>query len=178
LLLPFLITSIPAAFLGGYLPVPDTIYLVLLYLSLTYVAYRMLFLAKVKETQSRNTNFHWSTAALAGGLIGLLSGVIGIGGGIFLSPLIVLTGWGTPKQAAASAAAFIFINSISGLTGRVVGESFEMGVFGLMLIPLGIAGALGGSYLGARYLSSDGMRRLLGIILLIAVSRFWFGLLG
>jgi len=115
---------------------------------------------------------------VAGAGIGLLSGIIGIGGGIFLSPLIVLAGWGTPKQAAASSAAFIFINSLSGLLGRLSGGNYEFGILGLALLPVGVIGALGGSHLGARHLSSDAVRRLLGVILAIAVARFWINFLA
>ncbi|MFQ5616683.1 MAG: sulfite exporter TauE/SafE family protein [Anaerolineales bacterium] len=176
LLWPFLLTSIPAAFLGGYIHIGADTYLILLYLSLSYVTFRMLFYHNPKGSGEEELRpFPLAAALAAGGVIGLFSGIIGIGGGLFLSPLIVLTGWGTPKQAAASAAAFIFVNSISGLTGRLIGGSLELGTLGLILLPVGLVGALGGSQLGARYLSSSGLRRVLGVTLLIAVSRFWLG---
>lgn len=177
LLWPFLLTSIPAAFLGGYLQIPSNIYLILLYASLSYVCFRMLFYTQPKGEQPARQFPLWA-AILAGAFIGLLSGIIGIGGGIFLAPLIVLAGWGTPKQAAASAAAFIFINSSSGLIGRLAGENLDFGLLGLVLIPVGILGAIGGSRLGAQYLSNSGMRRVLGVILLIAVTLFWLDFLG
>ena len=109
----------------------------------------------------------------SGAAIGLLSGIIGIGGGIFLSPLIVLAGWGTPKQAAASAAAFIGLNSTSGLVGRLMGGNLELGLLGLSLLPMGLVGAYSGSRLGAQRLSGEALRRLLGAILLAAVLRYW-----
>lgn len=173
LLWPFLLTSVPFAFLGGYLQIDIRLFMLLLYLSLTYVCFRMLF-GKQPPAEIENAGTVAMSAALAaGGVIGLLSGLIGIGGGIFLSPLIVMTRWGTPKQAAASAAGFIFVNSVSGLLGRFIGGNFELGALGITLIPLGILGAIGGSRLGARYLSNARMRRLLGVVLLIAVGRFW-----
>ena len=175
---PFLLTSIPLAFIGGYIHVKSDIYLILLYLSLSYVAVRMLFYTAIKDKTHSLSSFSWSAALASGAGIGLLSGIIGIGGGIFLSPLLVLTGWGTPKQAAASSSAFIFINSITGLTGRILGGNVEFGLLGLSLLPLGLVGALGGSRLGASYISSTGLRRLLGIILLFAVLRFWLQYLG
>lgn len=171
LLFPFLATSVPFAFLGGYIHVPNDIYLILLYTSLTYVALRMLFSPSKEASTGTKTLPLW-TALLSGAMIGLLSGMIGIGGGIFLSPLIVLTGWGTPKQAASSSAGFIFVNSASGLIGRFLGGNFEVGYLGLALVPLGILGAIIGSYIGARRLSNQVVRRLLGIILLIAVIKF------
>ncbi len=179
LLWPFLLTSIPAAFVGGYIHIPTNTYLILLYLSLSYVCARMLFYRELSEAEGEaRREFPLWMGMLAGGAIGLLSGIIGIGGGIFLSPLIVVSRWGTPKQAAASAAAFIFVNSASGLIGRVAGGTLELGILGLALLPAGLIGALGGSRLGARYLSNAGLRRVLGVVLLIAVTRFWVGLLG
>jgi len=195
LLWPFLLTSIPAAFVGGYIRVETNTYLLLLYLALSYVAFRMLFFrgsarggrhklsrsfgvgAASPPVRSNSEelpgSFSLVAALFSGALIGLLSGIIGIGGGIFLSPLIVLAGWGTPKQAAASAAAFVLINSVSGLAGRLWGGNLDLGLLGLSLLPLGVLGALGGSQLGARYLSGEALRRLLGVVLLIAVLRFW-----
>jgi len=179
LLWPFLLTSVPAAFLGGYLKIPVEAYLVLLYLSLTYVAARMLFYRTPKDlSREALVSFSIPVALVAGGLIGLLSGLVGTGGGIFLFPLIVVARWGTPKQAAASAAGFIFVNSVSGLVGRAAGGNLVFGTLGVALLPFGLLGALGGSWLGARYLSGAGLRRVLGVVLFIAVARFWVGFLG
>jgi hypothetical protein len=179
LLWPFLLTSIPMAFVGGYVHISTNTYLMLLYISLSYVAFRMLFFkSETSGVSEQSQQFSLAIAMVCGGLIGLLSGIIGIGGGIFLSPLIVLANWGTPKQAAASAAGFIFINSTSGLIGRLFGGNLDLGLLGLLLLPLGILGALGGSHLGARYLSSSSIRRLLGVILLIAVARYWLSFIA
>lgn len=175
LLWPFLLTSIPAAFIGGYIQVEAQIYFALLYVTLSYVAFRMLFFKDDGKKPSK-LPLSQALALISGGIIGLLSGILGIGGGIFLSPLILIAGWGTPKQAAASAAAFILINSISSVLGRIVGGNMILGVLGLSLLPIGLVGAVGGSYLGARYLSGSGLRRLLGIILLLAVARYGIGL--
>jgi uncharacterized membrane protein YfcA len=101
--------------------------------------------------------------------------MVGIGGGIFLSPFIILAHWGTPKQAAATAAGFIVLNSVSGLAGRLVGGNLMLGTFGAALIPLGIVGALIGSYLGARFFSSLWTRRILGVVLLIAITNYIIG---
>jgi uncharacterized membrane protein YfcA len=130
------------------------------------------------EDERSGKGISLAVGLFSGAGIGLLSGIIGIGGGIFLSPLIVLAGWGTPKQAAASAAGFIFVNSLSGLLGRMVGGNLDIGWVGIALIPIGLLGALAGSRLGARHLSGAALRRLLGIILAIAVLRFWLGYFG
>ena len=177
LLWPFLLTSIPFSFLGGFVEIEADLFMLLLYLSLSYICFRMLFDREDAADHEDIRPLSLTAALGAGGGIGLLSGLIGIGGGIFLSPLIVMAKWGSPKQAAGSAAGFIFINSISGLLGRALGGNFELGTLGISLIPLGILGAVGGSRLGARVLSNAWMRRLLGIILLIAVGRFWISFL-
>lgn len=175
LLIPFLITSLPAAFIGGSLPVNDTTYKVLLYLALTFVAVRLLFFSRRQEdTRSlRPVPFAWALVIGLG--IGLLSGLVGIGGGIFLSPIIIFTRWGSPKQAAAVAAAFIVLNSISGLAGRVSAGTFFLDQFSLSLIPFGVAGALAGSMFGAQRLSGMNIRRALGTVMTLAVTNFWLG---
>lgn len=173
LLIPFLITSLPAAFFGGSLPINDTTYKVLLYLALTFVAVRLLFFSRPQEDTHplRPVPFIW--ALVIGLAIGFLSGMVGIGGGIFLSPIIIFTRWGSPKQAASTAAAFIVLNSISGLAGRVIAGTFLPSQFSLSLIPFGVAGALVGSILGARRLSGVHIRHTLGIVMTLAVTNFW-----
>lgn len=177
LLFPFLVTSLPAAFLGGTFSLPNETYRFLLYTVLTYLALRMVFLPTLAERREEALHALPLWVALgSGALIGLLSGMIGIGGGIFLAPLIVLAGWGTAKQAAASAGAFIALNSLSGLAGRLVAGTFSLGDNGLPLLAAGILGALIGSRLGALQFSHATVRRLLGIILLVAVSVYWLNL--
>jgi uncharacterized membrane protein YfcA len=178
LLVPFLVTSVPAAFIGGYMKISEQTYITLLYLVLTYLALRMLFF----RTPTESTNWEarpidWWTALLTGAGIGLLSGMLGMGGGIFLSPLILLMQWGTSKQAAASAGGFIAINSLSGLIGRVLGGTLAFGEFGLWFLPAGLLGALIGSRLGAINFSGAGVRRTLGIVLTIAVGTYWINTL-
>lgn len=177
LLVPFLITSVPSAFIGGYLKVSEQTYTTLLYVMLTYLAVRMLFIrtpAESADWQARPVS--WGVALLTGAIIGLLSGMLGMGGGIFLSPLILLMQWGTSKEAAASAGGFIAINSISGLIGRILGGTLAFGEFGHWLLPAGLLGALVGSQLGAMKFSGAGVRRVLGTILAIAVGTYWINI--
>jgi uncharacterized protein len=178
LLWPFLITSIPAAFIGGTLQVGQVAYQVLLNLVLLYVALRMLLGNSNKSYNQYANPPIWTLAILVGAVLGLLSGILGVGGGVFLAPIILLAGWGSPKHAAASSAGFIFLNSIAGLTGRAWGGTLQFGEFGPLLIVLGIVGGIAGSYLGARYLPGQVIRRLLGLVLLIAVTRFLIAWLG
>lgn len=176
LLIPFLLTSVPAAFLGGYVRISDEFYFLILYAALAYIGTRLLVESENTTGEEMEITVErrppLGAVLISGLLIGLLSGMVGLGGGIFLSPLIVLAGWGTPKQAAASSAGFIVANSASGLIGRFIGGNFAFGLLGAVLLPVGMVGALAGSRLGARYLSGNGLRRLLGVIMWLAVLRF------
>jgi hypothetical protein len=177
LLLPFLLTSAPAAFLGGYLKITAEIYAILLYTVLTFVAIRLLFFSRKSDDDRPLRPLPLKWALLIGLGIGLLSGMVGIGGGIFLSPVIIFARWGNPKQASAVAAAFILFNSFSGLAGRFLGGTFQFDPLSLSLIPLGLAGALLGSYWGALRFKGLGLRRTLGVVMSLAVSNFWWMLL-
>ncbi len=203
LLLPFIITSVPAAFIGGYFKITDEIYSIILYIVLTFVAIRLLFFPNHREAprtqverytgtqvdtytgnqwnaqQSTHANYqlpltNYPLALLIGLGIGLISGMVGIGGGIFLSPIIIFAKWGNAKQASAVAAAFIALNSLSGLVGRVAGGTFVLNEFGLSLLPLGLLGALAGSWFGARRLTHLNLRRALGAVMTFAVVNFWW----
>ncbi|PWH14834.1 MAG: hypothetical protein DDG60_07075 [Anaerolineae bacterium] len=174
LLLPFLITSVPAAFLGGYFKIDDTTYLALLYAVLAYVAIRLLFFSHPSDDKHPLQTLPTVWALVIGLGIGLLSGIVGIGGGIFLSPIIIFARWGTSKQASAVAAAFIFLNSLGGLVGRLWGGTLVLDGFTLSLLPFGLIGALTGSYWGAMRLSGLTLRRVLGLVMAAAVANFWW----
>lgn len=176
LLLSFPLASVPASFLGGYIKLHEDLYFMTLYGVLTFVMLRMLFARNGEADRGVNLRPYPLWVALGtGAVIGILSGMIGIGGGIILSPIIILMRWGTPKQAASTAAGFIFLNSLSGLLGRYIGGNFMFGELGAWLLPVGMLGALAGSYLGARRFSGLWTRRVLGVVLLLAVIRFWVG---
>jgi len=115
-------------------------------------------------------------AVLLGVVIGLLSGVVGVGGGIFLSPLLVLLRWADPRETAAGSAVFIVANSISGLLGRLAGGTLGTGV----LLVLGAPALLGGwwgSRLGAQRFSGAAIRRLLALALVVAAAKLVLGVL-
>ncbi len=173
LLLPFITTSVPAAFIGGFFKLSDQMYLIVLYAVLTFVAIRLLFFSKKQDEIGTHNPVPFWYGVMIGLVIGLLSGMVGIGGGIFLSPIILYAGWGNSKQAATVAAAFIVLNSISGLFGRLLGSTLTLNTFSLSLVPLGVLSALAGSWYGARRFSNLNLRRVLGVAMSFAVSNFW-----
>ena len=118
-------------------------------------------------------------AAAVGGGIGLASGVIGIGGGIFLSPVIMLNRWATAKQTAASAALFIWLNSLAGLTGAGLSGQIDMdlGLLGPFAAAVLLGGLVGSRY-GSEVSSQASIRRLLVVVLCVAAARRVLGVMG
>ncbi len=163
---PYLIASIPAALIGGMIRVPNNIYEGLLSISLLVAAVRLAIPLKESATRERKAP-RMLVAGICGGLIGLVSGIVGIGGGIFLSPIIVIAGWDSAKHASGTAALFIVINSIAGLIGRVVTNSFSVGSDWTFLVAAA-AGGLIGSHLGANIFSQNTLKRVLALVLGIA----------
>ena len=169
LTLPFVVASVPLAAVGGYVSVEGSVYDLLLGLALLIAAWR-LSAGKwdVEEVRPPEP----AKAVLVGGGIGLASGVVGIGGGIFLSPVIMLSGWASAKQTAATAALFIWMNSLAGLLGA--GASGQIGLDLGLLAPFGAAVLLGGG-IGSRYgsavSSQNGVKGLLMIVICAAAIR-------
>jgi hypothetical protein len=172
---PFAVVSIPAAFLGGGLVVPARTYKVLVALVLLYAAVWM-FRTTTARTGPRNpaagTNKPPRPPALwlalpSGLLIGFLSGMTGVGGGIFLSPLLLYAGWAETRATSGVAAPFILVNSIAGLLGHLAGIAEVPGQ-----IPFWAGAVLVGGWIGASYGSSRAptttLRRLLSLVLVAA----------
>ena len=165
LFLPFAVASVPAALLGGLIAVDETIYRRVLAVLLLVAVWRIVQWPKEKGEPHRDVPL-WA-ALSAGGGIGFFSGMIGIGGGIILSPVILLMHWADMKQTAAISALFIFVNSIASLVGL-----FQKGIvftdqMGLMLF-LAFAGGLAGAYYGAVKLNSKVLRHVLAAVLVMA----------
>ncbi|HZH90048.1 MAG TPA: sulfite exporter TauE/SafE family protein [Pyrinomonadaceae bacterium] len=171
---PFAIASIPLAFIGGALTLPTTIYKQIVGLTLLYAAVRLFLFTRAKagaeETQS---GAPFVAAMLSGGLIGLLSGLTGVGGGIFLSPLLLLMGWADARRTAGVSAAFILVNSIAGLLGNLTNLQAlppALPYFALAAV----AGGIVGSEFGTRRLANVTIRRLLAVVLLVAGVKMVF----
>lgn len=173
-LAPFLLGSIPFAFLGGYWILPLSITRFLLCVTLVFSALR-LFWKQTSLEKKREIPF-W-VSVICGAVIGWVSGLVGVGGGIFLSPLLILSGMASVKEAAAASAAFIVLNSASGLAARAI-RGLDLPPDILFLAVFSILGGGLGAYLGARRFSSPALRRLLALVLLIAAYKLGISLLS
>jgi len=177
--LPFLIGSIPAAYIGGRIPIGKELFSLLLGLSLLAASGRLMMSVRSFEANVDPGKWRiWMIGLTLGALLGLLSGLVGIGGGIFLSPLLLLLGWADAKQAAAAASLFILANSASGLAGQFAKSGLE--VSAVPMIPLALAALAGGqigSRLGAGRISPLWIQRITAILLL-AVAAKLLGILG
>jgi len=166
--LPFIVASIPFAFIGGYLRVDGAIYDTLLSVTLLYAALRLLSIKK-KFEHIEITEPEKNQAYAFGAGIGLFSGIIGVGGGIFLSPILLLKQWATPKAAAATAALFIWVNSASGLLGAAASNQLVLETQTLLpFITAVLLGGLIGSRYGSVHANQSTVRNLLVAVLLLA----------
>jgi len=168
LLWPFAASSIPAAFVGGWLPVLAQTYRWLLAVCLLVAAVRLCLPTLRDVTRCQAPPL--AVALSVGGFLGAVSGIVGVGGGIFLSPLMVLRRWATVKRTAAISAAFIVLNSIAGLAGRLIAGRLHVESL-LPLVAAAFAGGLAGARLGAHHFSSLWLRRWLACVLLISACK-------
>lgn len=173
---PFTLLSIPSAFVGGLIKVSEAVYMLLLAAVLLIAAYRLMREGSPGREESREVPPR-AVALLSGSGIGLLSGIVGVGGGIFLSPVLILMKWATTKQTAAVSAFFIVANSVAGLGGRFVRGGLEVGTIWPLMLAAG-AGGLLGSFWGARRSTPRTLRLLLGIVLVIAAFKLVVHALG
>jgi len=168
LLLPFILTSIPAAFLGGSLRLSDATLSAILGSALLLAGLRFLTVTKpIVAKQALSPKLLFSIGLPVGFALGFLAGLIGIGGGIFLSPLLLLMGWADAKKTAALSAAFILLNSLSGLAAQILKGTSDWTLLGVLAVTVLIGGGLG-SYIGAFRLLPVTLQRLLGLVLLVA----------
>ncbi len=162
---PFALASFPAAFIGGMISVDVGLYKKILAVLLLFSVVRLLGIKFKKATFDVKQNLY--LALLIGAIIGLFSGMIGIGGGIILSPIILLMHWADMKKTAAVSALFIFVNSIAGLAG-LFAKGFEFKTEMGVMIVLALIGGIAGSYYGANKFKNDFLNKILAIVLIIA----------
>jgi hypothetical protein len=165
LFLPLVVLSIPMAFLGGRMAIQDPIYKTMLGLFLIIPICRFLFFKNTDPKDMKPANLYLSL--LIGAVIGFLSGMIGIGGGIILSPILLLLKWTNQKQTAAISALFIFVNSVAGLAGQFTkGIQFSTEMLGF--VGVAFAGGLCGAYMGSLKFPQTVLKNLLAFVLMIA----------
>jgi uncharacterized membrane protein YfcA len=169
LILPFLVSSIPMAYLGGSLALPKEVFYWILLVSLLFVVARIYLWDQVSLQLNLSEPGRLAVSVLSGGVLGLIAGIVGIGGGIYLVPLIIILGIGSAKQAAACGAIFIWLNSASGLVARAQYNAINLTDYIPIVIAV-IAGGLIGSWLGAGKLSTKNMEKILGAITIVAIG--------
>ncbi len=162
LFLYFALGSVPAAFVGGLWSLDPWLYNKFLGLILFFAITRMLFKRETSDLQTKK--IPTLLALLIGVIIGLFSGLIGIGGGIILTPVILLFHWGNMKEAAAVSALFIWVNSASGLLGQLV-TGINLNTNSIILLSLAFAGGFLGSYYGSQQLNNRRLEYFLALVL-------------
>jgi len=172
LVLAIAITATPAAFIGGGVHLPAIYYKPLVGILLWLAAARLLWQPRTLVDQSVNQPALWITLP-AGAVLGLLAGLTGTGGGIFLSPLIILLHWEEPRHTSGVVSAFIFLNSAAGLAGNAAAVGHLPHELPIFLAAVG-AGALLGTWLGVERLPRPWLLRTLGLVLTIAGAKLLF----
>jgi len=168
LILPFLISSIPMAYVGGALDMPKAAFRWILLLSLVFVVLRIYVWQKTSFNLDIGERGRIALSLVSGALLGLVAGIVGIGGGIYLVPLIILLKLGTEKEAAACGAVFIWLNSCSGLVSRLQYNTIDI-VSCLPFIAAVLIGGTAGSYMGSSRFSPKTMERILGMVIVLAI---------
>lgn len=171
---PFGLCAIPMAFVGGLWSLPPTIFKPLIGSVLLFAAIILIIksIGKVAQRPVAPNMPPLPVALVAGGLLGLLAGLTGTGGGIFLSPLLILMAWADSKRTAAVSIVFVLTNSLAGL-GGVISESSSLPPALPLYICAAVAGGLIGSWFGARRMSGSGIRMLLAAVLAIAAIKMF-----
>ena len=180
LLLPFLIGSIPLAFFGGTLEINKEIFEILLFFVLFIAGLLLLINNKSYEDKNiiiKKVNLFFSISI--GSVLGLISGIVGIGGGIFLSPILFLLKADRPKNIATTASLFILINSISGILGQLTKENVLNEIFSYWSLFLAVlAGGLIGNFLNIKILSNRTLALITSLLVIFIAIRMGFRLLS
>ena len=168
---PFAVVSIPMAYLGGAITLPGQAYKILVGIVLLYAAWQLWRSGRSGDEmrEVREPPLGW--AMLIGAAMGLLAGLTGVGGGIFLSPLLLMLGWAGTKQTSAVAAPFILVNSLAGLAAIVVAKNAALPSYVWVLAPAVIVGGWLGAEYGSRRFANPVVRRVLAVVLGLAGAK-------
>ena len=167
---PFAVLAIPCAFLGGWIDLPTRLFKILVGIVLLFSAIRFLLRPSADEVTGEPSR---PAAISLGAGLGLLAGLTGTGGGIFLTPLLLFKKWARTKQAAAVSALFILVNSIAGLLGNIT-STRRFPPFAIWLALAAIVGGAAGSHFGSRRFDHTTIKRCLALVLLIAGVKLVF----
>jgi len=168
---PFAAVSIPMAYLGGAITLPGNAYKILVGVVLLYAAWQLWRSGRSGEEMRavREPPLGW--AMVIGASMGLLAGLTGVGGGIFLSPLLLMLGWAGTKQTSAVAAPFILVNSLAGLAAGFVAKSAVLPTYVWILVPAVLLGGWLGAEYGSRRFANPVVRRVLAVVLALAGAK-------
>ena len=176
LIIPFLLPSIPMTFLGGSIDIPEFYFKIFLLMTLILVAIRVYIIndltISIRLSSAQRRVFIFTL----GSVLGFIAGVVGIGGGIYLVPLIIMFGLGTEKEAAATGAMFIWVNSMVGLMSRAPLRELDFE----FILPLAVAvliGGFGGSYLGVVKFKPKTIQKVMGVVIIVAIIFLLKGIL-
>ena len=167
LIVPFIVTSVPMAYLGGMLHLPKLIFYIFLMVSLSFAAMRIYFPSNSKSLELDERG-RLLLAMGSGAVLGLVAGITGIGGGVYLVPLVIFLGLGTAKEAAACGAFFIWVNSVSGLIARLQFNEIDLTPYLPLVVGVVLGGAVG-SLMGAGCFPTHILQKILGSILIMAI---------
>ncbi len=170
MLWPLIAASIPFAYIGSILPVSELLYKKILGVVLLLSIIRIVWDSTEKPLSPAPK---WYVLFAIGAAIGLVSGMIGMGGGILLSPLLLLMGWSNQKQTAAISAIFIFLNSLAGIAGQLK-TGFDLGEQIWFIMAFVLAGGWIGAYVGAEKLKAKNMKYILAVVLILAAGKLFF----
>lgn len=166
---PFLVTSIPFTFFASSLKISNNEYNLLLSLFLIFAAWKLL--VNKKENVEDIKTLKLTNGLLIGAIIGLTCGLVGIGGGVLLSPILIINGWAKPKTAAATSAIFIWLNSLTGIIGSSISQQLvDLGNIAPFAMAVLLGGFIGSKY-GSKKAPQNSVKYLLSAVLIIAASK-------
>lgn len=168
---PFAVAAIPLAYVGGAITLPGQAYKVLVGVVLVYAAWQLWRSGRAGDEMRDVREPPLAAAMMIGGAMGLLAGLTGVGGGIFLSPLLLMLGWAGTKQTSAVAAPFILLNSVAGLAAVFVSTGFALPGYVAFLAPAVLAGGWLGAGYGSRRFANPLVRRVLAVVLAAAGAK-------
>ncbi|WP_205860379.1 MULTISPECIES: sulfite exporter TauE/SafE family protein [unclassified Polaribacter] len=174
-IIPVVLFSVPLAYIGGKLKISQQFFFILLGVTLLFAAITMWISKRIISSDEKNNNSKPIKSGLFGGTIGFISGMVGIGGGIFLAPLLHLTNWDTPKKIAATASVFILVNSLAGLLGQYSNPDFiiDWNLTSILLVTVFIGGQIG-SRMSNTYFTPIQLKKATAILIaFVSVRILW-----